>query len=50
MEVFVDTVALGSVVCKCCGEIIDTIQAEKVMIYYSHCNQESCVDQVELEK
>lgn len=33
---------LGSVVCRYCGEVMDLIDAEKVMIYYSQCGGQKC--------
>jgi hypothetical protein len=45
MAVSVGSVALGAVICKCCGKLIDTVDTEKVIIYYSNCNQEPCIDE-----
>lgn len=46
MVVSVDSVELGVIVCTFCGELIDTLDAEKVMIYYSNCKKEQCNNQV----
>ncbi|PZE19682.1 GapA-binding peptide SR1P [Paenibacillus xerothermodurans] len=43
MENLVGTVALGSILCKRCGTLIDTLDTDKVTIYYSDCRQEACV-------
>ncbi len=37
---------LGAIVCKYCGEVIDTIDAEKVETHYSECKKEQCLKQV----
>ncbi|MFJ7931657.1 GapA-binding peptide SR1P [Peribacillus sp. NPDC096448] len=37
--------ALGTVICKYCGELIDSVDTEKVMTYYSNCKQEQCLNQ-----
>jgi hypothetical protein len=37
--------ALGAIVCKYCGEIIDTIDSEKVETHYSDCKNEQCIKQ-----
>lgn len=33
---------LGSIHCQHCGELIDTLDTEKVTIYYSVCSSASC--------
>ncbi|WP_199617398.1 GapA-binding peptide SR1P [Paenibacillus alkalitolerans] len=38
-------VLLGSIMCKSCGELIDTFDAEKVIIYYSSCKNQKCGSQ-----
>jgi hypothetical protein len=43
MSDFFGSVALGSIVCKRCGNLIDTVDTEKVIIYYSDCLQEECI-------
>ncbi|MFJ5624748.1 GapA-binding peptide SR1P [Peribacillus loiseleuriae] len=35
-------IAQGSIICKHCGELIDTMPTEKVTVYYSECKQEKC--------
>lgn len=35
-------VDLGSILCKTCGDLIDTFDAEKVIIYYSLCDKNMC--------
>ncbi|MBS4208885.1 GapA-binding peptide SR1P [Bacillus sp. FJAT-50079] len=42
MTASVDLIALGSIVCDKCGELIETVQSEKVTIYYSRCKEEKC--------
>lgn len=42
MANFVGSVALGSILCKHCGNLIDTVDTERVIIYYSDCLQEQC--------
>ncbi len=39
MANFVGSIDLGSILCKHCGNLIDTVDTEKVMIYYSDCLQ-----------
>ncbi|WP_082193982.1 GapA-binding peptide SR1P [Domibacillus aminovorans] len=43
-------VAKGSIICKNCGELIDTMPTEKVTVYYSDCKQESCENSQSLEE
>ncbi|WP_342045238.1 GapA-binding peptide SR1P [Bacillus sp. OTU530] len=50
MSVFVGSVALGAIVCKCCGKLIDTVDTEKVVIYYSRCSREQCINEEEQKK
>ncbi|MFD4931909.1 GapA-binding peptide SR1P [Peribacillus butanolivorans] len=45
MEIHSRSQALGTVICKYCGELIDTADTEKVMTYYSKCKQEQCLNQ-----
>lgn len=33
---------LGSIHCQYCGELIDTLDTEKVTVYYSTCSEPSC--------
>jgi hypothetical protein len=35
-------VDLGSILCKTCGDLIDTFDTEKVIIYYSLCDKNVC--------
>jgi hypothetical protein len=37
--------ALGAIVCKYCGKIIDIVDAEKVETHYSDCKNEQCINQ-----
>lgn len=39
-------IAQGSIICKHCGELIDTMLTEKVTVYYSECKQEKCENRV----
>ncbi|WP_235420926.1 GapA-binding peptide SR1P [Jeotgalibacillus soli] len=41
-------VAMGTIVCKCCGKQIDSVATKKVVVYYSTCKQQQCIDQVSL--
>jgi hypothetical protein len=36
-------VTLGVILCKYCLCTIDTVDTEKVMIYYIECEQEECI-------
>lgn len=36
-------VTLGVILCKHCHCTIDTVDTEKVMIYYIECEQEACI-------
>ncbi|MCD9022046.1 GapA-binding peptide SR1P [Cohnella sp. NL03-T5] len=36
---------LGVILCKYCGSEIATVDTEKVVIYYSDCKLEVCLDQ-----
>ncbi|MCS7460607.1 GapA-binding peptide SR1P [Paenibacillus doosanensis] len=36
------SVNLGVIVCKHCGEMIDTVDTEKVVTFYSQCDHERC--------
>ena len=45
MEIHSRSQALGTVISKYCGELIDTADTEKVMTYYSNCKQEQCLNQ-----
>jgi hypothetical protein len=36
-------VTLGVILCKYCHCTIDTIDTEKVIIYYIECEQETCI-------
>lgn len=47
MANFVGSINLGSILCKCCGNLIDTVDTEKVIIYYSDCLQCSNKDDSE---
>jgi hypothetical protein len=33
---------LGTIICRQCGEIIDTLDTEKVVTYYGECGQDTC--------
>ncbi|MFE5319503.1 hypothetical protein ACFQ88_12420 [Paenibacillus sp. NPDC056579] len=33
---------LGVILCKHCGEMIDTVDTDRVIVYYSQCEQELC--------
>lgn len=44
MEESVSVTPMGLILCKHCHEIIDTLDTEKVTIYYSECLQEHCND------
>lgn len=39
MANFVSSIDLGSILCKHCGNLIDTVDTEKVIVYYSDCLQ-----------
>lgn len=41
----VGALELGSIVCKHCGTLIDTLDTERVIIYYSRCDQWECVEE-----
>lgn len=45
MGEFVSTQALGIVVCRYCGRLIETVDTEKVVTYYSDCKHEQCINQ-----
>jgi hypothetical protein len=45
MKIFDSSNALGAIVCKNCGKLIDTIDAEKVETHYSDCKSEQCINQ-----
>jgi hypothetical protein len=45
MEISGGSKTLGVIVCKYCGKLIDTIDAEKVEVHYAHCKNELCIDQ-----
>jgi SR1 protein len=45
MGEFFSTQALGIVVCRYCGKLIDTVDTEKVVTYYSDCKHEECNNQ-----
>jgi hypothetical protein len=45
MQNSVGNVALGTILCKYCGNLIDTVDMEKVTIFYSNCKQEPCIQQ-----
>lgn len=35
---------LGMIICTHCGEIIDTLDTEKVVTYYGACGKEECAE------
>ena len=41
---------LGIILCKHCKHVIDTLDTENSIIYYSECNQEACPKLREAEK
>ncbi|WP_235941713.1 GapA-binding peptide SR1P [Paenibacillus puerhi] len=43
MSNFSASLDLGSIVCKHCHEMIGTFDAEKVIIYYSDCQEHTCL-------
>ncbi|WNS79022.1 GapA-binding peptide SR1P [Domibacillus sp. DTU_2020_1001157_1_SI_ALB_TIR_016] len=45
MVVSVREVALGAIICDRCGKLIDTVDTNKVHIYYSRCKDEQCNNQ-----
>jgi len=42
MTILISAVELGSILCKHCGALIDTLDTEKVITYYSECHQGEC--------
>ncbi|WP_036745886.1 GapA-binding peptide SR1P [Paenibacillus sp. UNC451MF] len=41
-SIYGGSLELGVIVCKHCGEIIDTVDTEKVVTYYSQCDHAQC--------
>ncbi|WP_282936465.1 GapA-binding peptide SR1P [Paenibacillus sp. RC67] len=41
-SIYGGSLELGVIVCKHCGEIIDTVDTEKVITYYSQCDHTQC--------
>ncbi|MBE1440735.1 GapA-binding peptide SR1P [Paenibacillus sp. OAS669] len=39
---------LGVIICKHCGEIIDTVDTENVVTYYSQCDHSQCKEKEKL--
>lgn len=39
-------VHLGAIICPCCNELIDTFDSERVIIYYSHCKGQDCIEKI----
>lgn len=33
---------LGAIICKHCGELIDTLDTKRVITYFANCNQPHC--------
>lgn len=42
------TLNLGVILCKHCGEIIDTVDTNRVITYYSQCDQEQCKQSISM--
>lgn len=38
------TPEMGIILCSRCGEIIDTLDTEKVSVFYSLCKEPSCLE------
>ncbi|MEX2415103.1 MAG: GapA-binding peptide SR1P [Paenibacillaceae bacterium] len=36
---------LGVILCKYCNSILDTLDTDNVVIYYSECDQDDCREQ-----
>jgi hypothetical protein len=45
MENQTRSINLGTILCKHCNEMIDTLDTDRVIIYYGVCDQKACVGQ-----
>lgn len=43
-SIYGGSLELGVIICKHCGEIIDTLDTENVVTYYSQCDHEECIE------
>lgn len=41
---------LGTIICRQCGEIIDTLDTEKVTTFYGECERNACSEQAAAEE